>query len=416
MRVVYSLAVFFYGLAIRLVGFFNQKAALWAKGRQGIFPRLETTLNNIDRDTAPVAWFHVSSLGEFEQGRPVLEAFRENFPNYKILLTFFSPSGFEVRKTYGKADFIFYLPLDTPSNARRWVELIHPRMAIFVKYDFWYNYLRALYQKEVTVYFISSVFRPGQHYFQWYGRWFRQQLGRVTWFFVQDGNSANLLRSFGINHVTVAGDTRFDRVFSIAERRQPFPLVEKFCAGKKVFIGGSTWKEDEGVILPLIPNLAAQMKFILAPHDTSRERIESLTSRIKQPYLLYSEINEQNLSGKDVLIVDSVGILAQLYQYATLAFIGGGFGVGIHNIQEPVTFGVPVFFGPHYHKFKEATDLVKLGGAFSVTTSQGLEKKTIEILANPDQYEQISGICRHYVDVNRGATPMILDFIKARPV
>ncbi len=416
MRVVYSLAIFLYGLAIRLTAIFNHKAELWVKGRQGIFIRLKTVLKNIDRNSTPVIWFHASSLGEFEQGRPVLEAFRENYPKYKILLTFFSPSGFEIRKTYPKADFIFYLPLDTPFNASRWVELVQPRMVIFIKYDFWYNFLRKLHQNKIPVYFISSVFRPGQHYFQWYGHWFRHQLDTVTWFFVQNNDSANLLRSIGKNNVSVAGDTRFDRVFSIALQRQPFPLVEKFCAEKKIFIGGSTWKEDEEIILPFILNPPPNMKFILAPHDTSRERIESLTNRLKRPYLLYSEMNEQSLAGQDVLIVDSIGILSRLYQYATVSFIGGGFGAGIHNIQEPVTFGVPVFFGPRYHKFKEASELVRLGGAFSVQTSQDLEKKVLEILSDPDKHKRISEICRHYVEENRGATPLIMDFIKTLPV
>lgn len=412
MYFLYSFGILLYGFGLRIAALFNQKARLWVNGRMALFFSLEKALKSIDRKRTPVIWFHASSLGEFEQGRPVLEAFREEFPNYKILLTFFSPSGFEIRKTYDKADFIFYLPLDTPANARKWVELVNPRLVIFIKYDFWYNFLDALNQKAIPVYFISALFRPGQHFFKRYGLWFRHQLDSITWFFVQNESSEQLLRSIGKQNITMTGDTRFDRVYSIAMHKQPFPLIEKFCAGDKVFIGGSTWKDDEDVILPLTLKNRLNIKLIIAPHDVSRERIESITGRLKRPFILYSEMNEGNVSDKEILIIDSVGILSQLYQYATLSFIGGGFGGSIHNIQEPITFGVPVFFGPGYHKFKEATDLVNLGGAFCIHTAKELETKVVEILSDPEKHRRLSSICRNYVEENRGATRIIMTYLK----
>ncbi|MCK9421903.1 MAG: 3-deoxy-D-manno-octulosonic acid transferase [Bacteroidales bacterium] len=411
MYFIYSFGILIYGLGLRIAAIFNHKARLWVNGRKALFCRVAVALKPIDRKKNPVIWFHASSLGEFEQGRPVMEAFKEDHPNFKILLTFFSPSGFEIRKTYDKADFVFYLPLDTPANARKWVDLVNPRLVIFIKYDFWFNILNALHQKAVPVYFISALFRPEQHFFKRYGRWFRDQLDSITWFFVQNESSEQLLRSIGKQNVTKTGDTRFDRVYSIAQHKQPFPLIEKFCAGEKIFIGGSTWKEDEDVILPLTLLSELTMKFIIAPHNVSRERIESITGRLKRPFILYSEMNEGNVSGKEILIMDSVGILSQLYQYAALSFIGGGFGVSIHNIQEPITFGVPVFFGPGYHKFKEATDLVSLGGAFCIQTAKELEIKVMEILSDPEKHQRLSSICRNYVEENRGATGIIMTYL-----
>ncbi|MEI7981635.1 MAG: glycosyltransferase N-terminal domain-containing protein [Bacteroidota bacterium] len=412
MKSGYSLVIFLYGLALRIAALFNHKARLWVAGRNMLFPKVERALKNLDRNKTPLIWFHASSLGEFEQGRPVLEAFREENPQFKILLTFFSPSGYEIRKNYDKADFIFYLPLDTPANANRWIDLINPRLVIFIKYDFWYNLLAALRRKEIPVFFISALFRPGQHFFKGYGRWFRRQLDSVSWFFVQNELSAQLLGSIGKRNVTMTGDTRFDRVYSIAMHKQRFPLIEKFCAGEKIFIGGSTWKEDEDLMLPLTHTSGLKMKFIIAPHDVSRQRIESLTGRLKRPFIRYSELNEENLSGREILVIDAVGLLSQLYQYADVSFIGGGFGISIHNIQEPITFGVPVFFGPRYRKFREATDLVRLGGAFCVQTTEELEKKVTEIISDPEKHARISSICLNYVEENRGATQIIMNYLR----
>ncbi|MEI6682348.1 MAG: glycosyltransferase N-terminal domain-containing protein [Bacteroidota bacterium] len=414
MRQVYTLVIYCYGLLVRAAALFSAKARLWVVGRNGLFTRVETAFRDVDRSRNPVIWFHVSSLGEFEQGRPIIEACRQNWPGSKILLTFFSPSGYEVRKNYPPADWVFYLPLDTPANACRWMDIVKPSMAIFVKYDFWFNMLNILYRKQVPVYFISVMFRPSQHFFKWYGGWFRRQLDAVTWFFAQNRESADLLQAIGKNNVTVTGDTRFDRVFSLAANRHSFPLVEQFAGDRQVFVCGSTWKEDEALLLPLINALTPAVRFIIAPHDTSPDRIRYILERVEQPVVRYSQLDASNAGQSNVLLIDSVGILAQLYQYATLAYVGGGFGAGLHNIQEPVTFGVPVFFGPRYHKFREAADLVELGGAVCVNGRQELETKARELLEDKILYRRLSELCSRYVEENRGATAKVMRFLKEK--
>ena len=412
MQTVYSTIIFIYGLAIRFAALFNEKARQWVNGRKGLFEQIEIPIRGLDRKKNPLIWFHASSLGEFEQGRPIIESFREAYPACKIMLTFFSPSGYEVRKNYEQADWIFYLPLDTPRNARRWIEIVQPAAAIFIKYDFWFNLLGTLHKENIPVYFVSALFRPGQHFFLWYGGWFRKQLACVTHFFVQNKVSAELLESLGLKNVTITGDTRFDRVFAIASQKHSFPLIEQFINGSKVFIGGSTWKEDEALLIPLIQQKELNLKFILAPHDTSPGRIEYLIGLIDEPVVRYSELSQENALQAGVLIIDSVGILSRLYQYATLAFIGGGFGSGLHNIQEPITYGVPVFFGPGYHKFKEAVDLVGQGAAFSVTAADDLVTIVKRILGDPLEYQHLSAMCRDYVDENRGATTKIMHYFE----
>ncbi|MCX6278030.1 MAG: 3-deoxy-D-manno-octulosonic acid transferase [Bacteroidetes bacterium] len=413
MRFVYSTFIYGYGCFLRFAALFNSKARQWVDGRRKLFGRLETALREIDRKQNHIIWFHVSSLGEFEQGRPVIEAFRKRFPEKKILLTFFSPSGFEVRKNYDQADFVFYLPLDTPGNARKFIKIVQPEMVFFVKYDFWFNYMKTIHDQHIPLYFISALFRKNQHFFSWYGAWSRRRLCYVNHFFVQNVESESLLRSIGINEVTATGDTRFDRVFAIAAQSKPIPLIEKFCAGKQVFIAGSSWEPDEKVFVPLTRLRELNLKYIIAPHDTSPGRIREIRDRINQQSLCFSDLNDENANLADILIIDSVGILSQLYRYATIAFIGGGFAGGIHNIQEPVTFGVPVFFGPNYNKFREARDLVSLGGAFCVTSSGDLIKKVSEIIGNYQEYNRISAICRNYVEENRGATEKIVKYIEA---
>jgi len=408
MHFLYTLGIFMYGLLIRLAALFDRKASVWVKGRKNLFRHLEKALKEGNPDARPVIWFHASSLGEFEQGRPIIEAFRTTYPCYRILVSFFSPSGYEVRKNYEHADFVFYLPLDTPSNAKRWIATIRPVMAVFIKYDFWFNLMDELHRNGIPVYFVSALFRPRQHFFQFYGSWFREQLDAVSWFFMQNEQSRALLESIGKKNASVAGDTRFDRVFTIASQRKSFPLIDRFCAHKPVFIGGSTWREDENLILPLTEDPNLDFKFIFAPHNTSPERIQALKERLKKPVMTYSELTEKNAAETDVLIIDSVGILAQLYQYATLAFIGGGFGVSIHNIQEPITFGIPVFFGPNYKKFREAADLVALGGAFCVHTAAELDQQVKILLIDPASHQRISTICHDYVNENRGATEIIM--------
>jgi 3-deoxy-D-manno-octulosonic-acid transferase len=412
MRLIYSFFIFCYGFAVRCAAPFNLKARQWVSGRREVFRELMLFAGNIDRVKTPVAWFHVSSLGEFEQGRPVIEAFRKRWPEKKILLTFFSPSGYEVRKTYEHADFVCYLPLDTSGNAGRFLDIVRPEMAFFVKYDFWFNYMESIHRRHVPLYFISALFRRNQHFFKWYGGWFRKHLGYVSCFFVQNRFSEDLLRMAGIEKVILAGDTRFDRVVAIAAQSLPIPPVEKFCGDKQVFIAGSSWEPDEAVFFPLIQRKAAGMKYILAPHDTSPARIRYIIEHLGVPATCYSDLNDGNATSTDVLVIDSVGILSKLYRYATVALIGGGFGNGIHNIQEPITFGVPVFFGPNYQKFTEARELVELGGAFCVSTTAELIGKVDLLTKNSLELSRISTICRSYVEENCGATDRIVRYLE----
>lgn len=412
MRLIYSLFIHLYGLFLRFASLFNTKAKQWIDGRCRLFINLEDALKQVDRKKNPIIWFHVSSLGEFEQGRPVIEALRKCWPEKKIFLTFFSPSGYEVRRSYDQADFVFYLPLDTVKNGRRFIEILAPEMVFFVKYDFWFNFLNIIHKKHIPLYFISALFRKNQHFFQWYGGWFRGHLRMVTHFFVQNAESEALLKSAGIEQVTLTGDTRFDRVFAIAALHTAMPLAEKFCAGKNVFIAGSCWEPDEEVFIPLTHHRELNLKYIIAPHDTSPARIKYIREHLDREVVCYSELNDGNALLAEVLIIDSVGILSQLYRYATIAFIGGGFSGGIHNIQEPVTFGVPVVFGPNYHKFREARDLVALGGAFSVTSSKELLGKVMEITGNTQEHDRLSEICKSYVEQNRGATNRIIRYLE----
>ncbi|MDP1621024.1 MAG: glycosyltransferase N-terminal domain-containing protein [Bacteroidales bacterium] len=412
MRLIYTFLVRCYGLFIGIAAKFDSKAGQWVDGRRGLFAKLVSALKQVDRNRSPIIWFHVSSLGEFEQGRPIIEAFRNRWPEKKILLTFFSPSGYEIRKTYDQADFIFYLPLDTLANARKFIDIVQPEMVFFVKYDFWFNFLHAIHERKIPLFFISALFRKNQYFFKWYGGWSRSHLYHVNHFFTQDRESVALLRSAGVSEVTMTGDTRFDRVASIASKPVPMPLIEKFCAGKQVFIMGSSWEPDETVVFPLTRHKELNLKFIIAPHDTSPGRIRFIREHLDQPVVLFSELNNENAGMADALIVDSVGILSQLFRYATIAFIGGGFGSGIHNIQEPITFGVPVFFGPRYHKFREAGDLIALGGAFSITTTDELLKKVQEITQDQKEHSRLSGICTQYVAEHRGATKKIMRYLE----
>ncbi len=406
MWLLYDLAIHIYGDAISLAALYNPKAKAWVKGRKDWSEHLQSAVSsrqsaagsqqtsditkhstlNIKHSTLEdIAWFHCASLGEFEQGRPVIEAFRKEHPEWKILLTFFSPSGYDIRKNYEGADWVFYLPLDTPGNARRFVETVNPGLVVFVKYEFWFRFLQVLSKKKIPVYVISANFRPDHHFFRWYGGWARKQLNKVTRFFVQDEPSAQLLRAKGIEQVTVSGDTRFDRVAAIAATVKEFPLVKRFCGGEPVFLAGSTWPQDEELILQLVEKLGDRVKFIIAPHEVGRERLEGLkfavpssqfavrssqsepgTGNHKPGTVLFSVLTEENATSARVLIVDGIGYLAHLYQYATIAYIGGGFGAGIHNVLEAATFGKPVIFGPKYHKFREAAELIKAGGAFCI--------------------------------------------------
>ncbi len=402
MQWLYQLAVSFYFLLIRLSAPFNSKARQWVQGRKNCWPQLEKQA----AQGKHWLWFHAASLGEFEQGRPLIEALKQKHPEFKILLTFFSPSGYEIRKDYPLADYVSYLPADTPDNAIRLLNTFNPTAAFFIKYEFWYNYLRKIRIKQIPLFYISLKLRPDQYFLKSYGAWFRKQLHAVTHFFVQDKQTAHLLNDHGFLNVSIAGDTRFDRVAAIAAKAEKFPAIEQFIAKHKLIILGSTWPKDEKMLIPIIKKLPHDYKIIIAPHDVSKSHIRQLSYQLESDFQLWSSFNPETETR--VLVVDSIGILSNLYQYARFAYIGGGFGTAIHNIQEAVTFGCPVVFGPNHHKFSEAVEMIKLGGAFEVTNAKSAEDVFNQLVTDELLIRKSSKICKDYVQTQIGATAIIL--------
>ena len=410
MRLLYTSGIRLYALGVRVAALFgNPKAKQWVRGRQNQKGRLAEKSMGSDDAAEPWIWFHAASLGEFEQGRPVIEALKREFPQYKILLSFFSPSGYEIRKDYPLADEVLYLPTDTPRHASQWVQRHHFVAAFFIKYEFWFNYMRALKQAGVPLFYISLILKPDSYFFRWYGSWFRKQLSAVSHFFVQDGPTAEALKAHGMDNVTVCGDTRFDRVAAIAQQAQPFPDIERFIAGRKCVIAGSTWPPDEQLLAGFLPKLPEDYCLIIAPHDVSASHVDKIKAAFPDSRC-YSGLVAAKPS--KILVVDTIGILSQLYQYAAFVYIGGGFGVGIHNIQEPVTFGCPVVFGPKYKSFKEAVDLVALQGAFSVSRQEELDAVFGRLIHDEAFRNQASEVCLNYLKSQVGATEIILKGFK----
>ncbi len=344
----------------------------------------------------------------------MIEKIRAAYPEYKILLTFFSPSGYEVRKDYDGADVVCYLPFDTPRRVKRFLQLANPSVAIFIKYEFWSNYLHALKRSGVPVYLVSAIFRREQVFFRWYGSSYRKVLHCFTHLFVQDESSAELLAEYGVRNVSVAGDTRFDRVLDVQRGSRALPVVERFVGGGEgakptVFVAGSSWQQDEDVYIPYF-NEHSEMKLIIAPHEIHREHLEYIESLLKRPSVRLSEVGHDlsQLEGKDCLIVDSFGLLSSIYRYGTIAYIGGGFGVGIHNTLEAAVYGIPVLFGPRYHKFKEARDLISVGGGFAVSSRQAFARKMDELLASRSVLSAAGSCAGRFVSSHAGATDEIL--------
>jgi len=365
----------------------------------------------IDRN-AKYIWFHASSLGEFEQGRPMMEKIKANYPEYKILLTFFSPSGYEVRKNYEGADVICYLPFDTPYKVKKFINLANPSMAVFIKYEFWGNYLKELKNKGIPTYIISAIFRKDQLFFQWFGIPYRKMLFYFNHLFVQDNRSKKLLEKYGITNVTVAGDTRFDRVLEVREQARTILPVEKFIAKKQdekqfVLIAGSSWPQDEEIFINYF-NEQPDIKLIIAPHEIHREHLMHIESLLKRPSIRLSEAHNRDLSDKDCLIIDSFGLLSSIYRYGDIAYIGGGFGEGIHNTLEAAVYGIPVIFGPKHHKFKEAKGLIKSGGGFLITDEKTFTSKMDELLTYNELLETAGKSAGDYVNSHAGATEKIL--------
>jgi len=404
MLFLYDLGIQFYRFLILLASFKNKKAAAWIEGRKNILPYIASQIDSSQTH----AWFHFASLGEFEQGRPVLEEMKAKYSEISIVITFFSPSGYEVRKDYKVADHVFYLPLDTRRNAEEFIRIIRPTIAVFTKYEYWYHYFEGLHKQNIPLFIVSGIFRKDQPFFRWYGGLHRKMLHMVSHFFVQNEVSKTLLSELGLNNVSVTGDTRFDRVVKNISQVPQIPAVEDFCAGRKVFIAGSTWPEDEILITSLAKHYP-EWKFIIAPHEVDTRHIREIEKLFPDSVKL-SEIDKRTFD-TPVLIIDNIGTLSSLYQYGDVGYIGGGFGVGIHNTQEASAFSLPVIFGPNYHKFQEAGDLIEKGASFSIKNIEELEQR-MSNLQNHETRENLGRIAKEYITSKAGATRIILDYLE----
>ena len=412
MSVLYNIAIWCYGVLIGVVGLFNNKAKLFSQGRKSLLKKIAAEVDH----SAPIVWFHCSSVGEFEQARPLIEWYKENATNYKILLTFFSPSGYEMRKNYPLADWIYYLPVDTASNARKFLDAVKPEKAVFIKYEFWYNYLNELRKRGIKTYIVSAIFREEQVFFKPWGGLFRKMLSSFTALFVQDELSGKLLESIGIkDNVIICGDTRFDRVNQITASSKEFPAISKFSKDSFTILAGSTWPPCEEILAATVKNFS-KVKLVIAPHEIHKEHIAKILETFKGYKLVkFSDIKDDSdprLESSNVLLIDCMGILSSIYRYGDFAYIGGGFGVGIHNILEAATYGIPVAFGPKYQKFKEARDLVALQGATPVRSQEEFYALLDKLVKNKPVREERGKVCLDYVKKNLGATEKIIGIIE----
>jgi 3-deoxy-D-manno-octulosonic-acid transferase len=408
---LYNIITIIASLLLKIVALFIPKIKLFVNGRKLVFDVLTEKIKSTDK----TIWFHAASLGEYEQGLPVIEKIKIKYPNHIIILTFFSPSGFEVRKNNQVADVTVYLPLDTKSNAKKFLKIVHPEMVIFIKYEFWPNYLNELKKLQIKTYLISGIFREKQAFFKWYGGFYRKILKSFEYFFVQNESSKTLLQSIGFNNVKISGDTRFDRVVSILERDNSLDFIENFkkdssngAMTKTVIVVGSSWPKDESMIVNYI-NQSKNVKFIIAPHNIKLQQILELKNSITKKVVLFSEKENKNLSDFDVFIIDTIGILTKIYSYADIAYVGGGFGSpGVHNILEPATFGVPIVIGPNFSHFTEAIALVHQQGCVSISNQLELSQEFDNLISNDNIRLEKGHICSTFVQMNKGATAIIL--------
>ncbi|HRH66439.1 MAG TPA: glycosyltransferase N-terminal domain-containing protein [Bacteroidia bacterium] len=414
MKFMYSFGLFLYRMMIHFAAAAgNQKAGQWLNGRKNWPDQLKVLTQKKEMRY----WIHCSSLGEFEQGRPLIEEIRKREPKAEIILTFFSPSGFEIRKNYPLADLVLYLPPDSPKNASQFIETINPDSVFFIKYDYWFYYLSILQQRNIPVYMVSAIFRPTQIFFKWYGGFFKSMLKKVTYFFVQDDASADLLIRAGISRCTITGDTRFDRVYAVSEAAMEIPILGTFSRDNFVLIAGSTWPPDEDLIIETLHEMKLnKIKVILVPHEVNPQSIRNLEARILKSgrdirCQKYSQAFTETVSSADVLIIDTIGLLSSAYRYSAVAYIGGGFGKGIHNILEAAAFGIPVLFGPNYKKFREASDLIRIAGAVSIRNPKEFSDEVFSLSQDNEKRERAGRIAKEYVLSQTGATSRILDFI-----
>lgn len=408
MLFIYNLVVLFAAQILQLLALFSPKMKLFVEGRKSVFSTLKNKIHPEDK----VFWFHAASLGEYEQGLPVIEKVKEQFPHHKIVVTFFSPSGYEVRKNNTVADVTVYLPLDSKANAKRFLDLVHPEKVFFIKYEFWPSYLNELKQRNISTYLISGIFRENQVFFKWYGGFYRNALKTFDYFFVQNEKSKILLQSIGFTNVKVSGDTRFDRVVAILEKDNSLDFIEQFKNNQTTIVIGSSWPKDEELLVNFINQAADNVKFIIAPHNIKSEQIQNLQQSITKSTVLFSEKNNIDVSKYSVFIIDTIGILTKIYSYADIAYVGGGFGnPGVHNILEPATFGIPIVIGPNYSHFAEAIALVGLEGCVSIKNQTELNEAFNLLLQNEDERYEKGHICSTFVQMNKGATNSILKYI-----
>jgi len=407
MKIIYQIGIALYLLVIRIAANFNPKAKLWLAGRKNIFESISLSLG----ETEKRIWFHYASLGEFEQGRPVQEAIRLQYPDHKMVMTFFSPSGYEAKKIHAAADYVFYLPMDGARRSKQFIELINPTQAYFTKYEFWYFYFQYLAQKNIPLFLISGIFRKEQIFFKWYGGFFRKILKQVRFFFVQNESSKNLLNSIGIEQVLITGDTRFDRVAANAAKQHQNTIIEQFVKGKDILLGGSTWSPDEKIIASLLNN--SNFKYIIAPHEIKESRLQEIEATFNHACIRYSQANVITVAAAKVLIIDNIGMLSSLYQYAGMAYIGGGFGVGIHNTLEAAAFGKPVIFGPNYSKFDEAKQLIAIGAAISIHNTDSFIAAIDQLYLNETNYFAACEKSRQFIASGKGASEKIIAKINA---
>ena len=408
MLFLYNLIVQIADFLLKIVALFSPKIKLFVDGRKPVFKILQTKISPNDK----TIWFHAASLGEYEQGLPVIEKIKERFPYHKIVVTFFSPSGYEVRKNNTVADLTVYLPLDTKKNAKDFLSLVHPEMAFFIKYEYWPNYLNELHKLVTPTYLISGIFRKNQLFFKWYGGFYRKALDTFTYFFVQNESSKHLLQQLGKANVAVSGDTRFDRVASILEKDNSLDFISAFKNDTLTLVVGSSWPKDENLLVDFINQTSDKVKFIIAPHNIKGEQIQELKNSISKKTVLFSEKSTKNLAEFDVFIIDTIGILTKIFSYADIAYVGGGFGnPGVHNILEPATFGVPIVIGPNFSHFGEATALVNMEGCVSISNKKELFDAFSNLIANDDIRHEKGHICSTFVQMNKGATNIIMKYI-----
>lgn len=405
MNFLYQIGIQLASFLLPVTGLFSAKMKLFVEGRKNVFSILEEKINKDDQ----WIWMHVASLGEYEQGLPVMEQLKQIHPEYKIVLTFFSPSGFEIRKNNKIADITLYLPLDTRKNVKRFLNLVNPVIVFFIKYEFWPNYLNELGKRKIPTYLVSGIFRPAQLFFKSYGGFYRQALKAFSRFFVQNDDSLRLLQSIGFTNVTVNGDTRFDRVAQIVDRVQPLDFIAKFREGIFTIVIGSSWPEDEEVYLPLVNEISG-IKWIIAPHNIKTGEVTALRNKINRKTVLFTNRENEDVVEADVFIIDTIGILTSIYAYADIAYVGGGFKTGLHNILEPATFGIPVIIGPKYAKFQEAKDLVKLGSCLVVNNTQEFSQILLKLRDNSFRKE-LGSINKAFILQNKNATQVVMESV-----